>query len=309
MKKKGRATMKEKLLSKDEVIFRQGDWGSEFYQVLEGGVKICYDMGTEEELLLTELHAGDFFGEMAVIEAYPRSASAVAAEDGTKIQAISAEEAVNYLEKSPEKACLLMEHIGDRIRTLTKDYSEAKSLLGEMGKAGNKSAEGSLASRIKKHVAYGRACRRFEKGESEEAHRLRKSFAKEYGNDKNIFTYSKGTLIFREGESSEYMYEIHGGCVGIYTAFDTPQEKELTTLGEGTFFGEMGMIVGEPRSATAVTLENNTVVEIISYKDLKEMFATNPPKAASIVQHLSYRLRMLTKDYANVCIKLAQYGE
>ena len=103
------------------------------------------------------------------------------------------------------------------------------------------------------------------------------------------------------------MYGVHGGSIGIYTGFGTPMEKQLAKLGENSFFGEMGLIAQEERSATAITLEDNTIIEAISSKDLKELFEKNPPKAAMIIRHLSYRLRALTDDYADVCVNLAKY--
>ena len=60
--------------------------------------------------MLSELHEGDFFGEMAIIEAYPRSASAVAIKDGTTVRVIGPDETADYLEKDPDTAFVLMQH-------------------------------------------------------------------------------------------------------------------------------------------------------------------------------------------------------
>jgi len=60
-----------------EVIFRQGDVGVGMYVIKSGGVDIVYraDGLTQK---LAHLEAGDFFGEMALLDESPRSASAVA---------------------------------------------------------------------------------------------------------------------------------------------------------------------------------------------------------------------------------------
>ena len=87
----------------------------------------------------------------------------------------------------------------------------------------------------------------------------------------------------------------------------TPEEKELTVLTENSFFGDMGMVSSEPRSATAVTLEDDTIVEIIRPEDLDALFEKNPPKAAMIINQFSYRLRKLTNDYLDACEQVAQY--
>ena len=298
--------MGEKLFSKNEVIFRQGDWGSEFYQVLQGKVRICYDLGEETELILTEVGAGGFFGEMAIIENYPRSATAIALEDGTKLQVIGPEETAGYLEADPEKALMLMEHISDRLRELTKDYNEAGSILAQIKNGEDVTKSGSSAQNLARHRAYGKACYRFENKESEEVRKAWTSSARDNGYSKNVFSYPEGTVLFKEGETGSCMYEIHQGNVGIYKGFGTPKEQLLTTLDINSFFGEMGMITKEPRSATAITLDKKTVIEVIYPEDLKEIFVNNPPKAGMIIGHLSNRLRILTKDYADVCMKLVQ---
>lgn len=61
--------MNEKIFDKGEVIFREGDNGKCCYQVVSGtaGVYLCY--GEENQRKLTDVTAGQFFGEMAVIGA------------------------------------------------------------------------------------------------------------------------------------------------------------------------------------------------------------------------------------------------
>ena len=67
-------------------------------------------------------------------------------------------------------------------------------------------------------------------------------------------TFKKGEIIFKQGDLSDCMYDILWGQVGIYADYGTPEEKLLTTLETERFFGEMGMIEGRLRSATAVAL-------------------------------------------------------
>ena len=101
---------------------------------------------------------------------------------------------------------------------------------------------------------------------------------------------------------------IHGGSVGIYLDFGTTNEKKLTTLYADSFFGEMGLVSEEKRSATAVVEENETILECIRAEDLENLFRSNPVKIDMILSHLSHRLRGLTKDYVKAC-KEAVAGE
>ncbi|MDR1566117.1 MAG: Crp/Fnr family transcriptional regulator [Treponema sp.] len=65
---------------KDSMLFSEGEPGDELYIIQRGSVKIVKIMD-DKEVLLAVLKAGDIFGEMALLEAKPRAASAVAYED------------------------------------------------------------------------------------------------------------------------------------------------------------------------------------------------------------------------------------
>lgn len=118
---------------------------------------------------------------------------------------------------------------------------------------------------------------------------------------RDIRTYKKGEVIFEEGDKANCMYDIHYGTVGIYANYGTKQAKLLTTLLAEEFFGEMGLVDLEPRSATAVALEKGTRVEIITREDFASFFQERPGRVLMIMQHMSQRLRNLTKDYLEVC--------
>ena len=63
------------------VLFRTGDEGDAMYIIEKGKVRICVRAKDGHEVTLTELHRGDFFGEMALLDGKPRSADAQVAED------------------------------------------------------------------------------------------------------------------------------------------------------------------------------------------------------------------------------------
>src|SRR5881628_3681830 len=64
-------------------------------------------------------------------------------------------------------------------------------------------------------------------------------------------TASRGEVLFRAGEPGDEFYLIITGSVGILEP--TAHGEEVAgELGAGEWFGEMALITGEPRSATAV---------------------------------------------------------
>src|SRR5207248_11710197 len=58
------------------VLFRAGDEGNAMYIIEQGKVRICVRAKDGHDVTLTELHRGDFFGEMALLGGKPRSADA-----------------------------------------------------------------------------------------------------------------------------------------------------------------------------------------------------------------------------------------
>ncbi|MEO0236953.1 MAG: Crp/Fnr family transcriptional regulator [candidate division WOR-3 bacterium] len=70
----------ERLLKDGEVLFREGEIGDEMYLIKSGKIKIVQKIGDEMKVLAV-LSEGDFFGEMALIDGSPRSATAIAEGD------------------------------------------------------------------------------------------------------------------------------------------------------------------------------------------------------------------------------------
>ena len=117
----------------------------------------------------------------------------------------------------------------------------------------------------------------------------------------NITVYGEGEIIFKQGDPSLHMYVIRVGSVGIYTDYGTDHEQQLTILNRGGFFGEMGMIESNTRSATAVALEEDTLISVITIGDFATYFKEEPEKLLAIMRNMSQRIRGLTQDYLDVC--------
>lgn len=106
-----------------ERIFSQGDLGTEMFIIQEGEVEIVKHIGGESHTL-SRLEKGDFFGEMALLEAMPRTADAVAASD-VKVVSINGSRFDEMLRKNPEVAVRI-------IRKYSKRLREANTLLEKL---------------------------------------------------------------------------------------------------------------------------------------------------------------------------------
>lgn len=115
----------------------------------------------------------------------------------------------------------------------------------------------------------------------------------------------RGEVLFSQGDPGDCMYYIRWGKIGVYADYGKPSQKKLAELGEGDYFGEMGLLDGEPRSATVVALELGTMVNQIDEAEFGEFLAQNPLKVYAIIQQLSHKLRQTTKDYLEVCTSVS----
>ena len=139
-----------KIYEKGEFIFKQGEYASCMYDICQGKVGIIANYGEDGEKTLTELGEGASFGEMGMLEAYPRSATAVALEDGTEVRVITTETFSSYFQNNSEKVYAIMTQMSRRIRALSNDYLEACRAVAETVEAEKTGAEKS--SWLKQHL-------------------------------------------------------------------------------------------------------------------------------------------------------------
>lgn len=98
---------KEKKYKKNDYVFKEGDRGDAFYVVVSGAVRISTMVPGVGEEALTILRSGEYFGEMALIDDVPRSASAIANEDSILIS-IEKNDFQNLLAKNTDLAYKLL---------------------------------------------------------------------------------------------------------------------------------------------------------------------------------------------------------
>ena len=120
-------TLKPQLLKlkKGEYVFEEGDEAIFAYVLTEGVIEIV-QTAKGEQRVLGKVEKGTVFGEMAIIDGFPRSASARAAAD-CKVQEVGHKEFLNYISKKPDAAFSIMTRLSGFVRSADKQTS--KSLL------------------------------------------------------------------------------------------------------------------------------------------------------------------------------------
>lgn len=140
---------------KDDVIFREGDPGSQMYVICSGRVGLSRQVN-REELFLKFLGQGEIFGEMALIDSLPRSASVVAAENDTRLLEIDHALFVYLVGQQPAFALIVLKAMSHRLRShgipgvpeRTKDREPASEVVA----AGPKIDKGSGVTQLKENI-------------------------------------------------------------------------------------------------------------------------------------------------------------
>jgi CRP-like cAMP-binding protein len=108
---------------KGKVLFREGDRGEDMYIVQSGKVAIKKKL-QDGETTLAVLEKGDFFGEMAILERMPRSASAEVVEEGDLI-VIAGDMFGDMIKTNPEIAVRMLRKQSIRLRETVKQLELA----------------------------------------------------------------------------------------------------------------------------------------------------------------------------------------
>lgn len=104
-------------LKSGEVLFREGDQGDHAYVINAGEMRISKHSGDGDELTLATLNRGELFGELALMDDEPRSATAIA-ESACELITLDRSSFLEQLESDPLRARALFSVLCRRIRTL-----------------------------------------------------------------------------------------------------------------------------------------------------------------------------------------------
>lgn len=113
-----------KQFSKGYTIVRQGDRGDIFYIVVSGVVKVSLLNKDGKEIVLSTLYAGDFFGELSLLDNEPRSANVIVIEEASLFMLTRScfydliTTQTNILKKVLQEICSRLRHADEKIESL-----------------------------------------------------------------------------------------------------------------------------------------------------------------------------------------------
>lgn len=115
---------REQVIQKDDFVVKQGERGNQLYIIASGEVEIWLNTGKKEEQVALGT-TGDFFGEMAVLETAPRSAS-IRARTPVRALVIDGDAFKAILRDRPEVALTVLRGLSQRIRRANELLSDPK---------------------------------------------------------------------------------------------------------------------------------------------------------------------------------------
>jgi len=120
-------SLQRRTVKAGKAVFRQDDPGSSLYVIESGVVKVQRTSPEGKEVILTILGAGDFFGELALLDGEPRSADAVAKED-TALLVLERDDFLAFLDRAPAVATKLLAALSRRLRRTDQLVQDAAFL-------------------------------------------------------------------------------------------------------------------------------------------------------------------------------------
>jgi len=272
---------------KGTVVFREGDLGELMYIIQSGGVEIS-QLQEGREVVLALLERGDFFGEMALVDQRPRSATVTTIQP-TRLLPLSRSSFLERISQDPGVAFHLF-------KSLSRRVEQATHLLRDKVE-GDESLRLALECRREEIVSEESLSCSEGSGPmaTSEEDSLPTGYVVQVGDlsidREGSLTFEAGQTIFSEGDPGDALYIISEGSVEIFQ--DSAEGKcVLARLGSRDIFGEIALLTEGPRTATAVATERTRLFPVKRTEFLHRV-KDEPELALLILQVLIMRLRRI----------------
>jgi F420-non-reducing hydrogenase small subunit len=267
------------------VIFRQGEPADRMYVVQSGAVEITWGH-RKQDIVLNVIERGDFFGEMALIDNRPRSATATVIRRA-RLLPITCTSLLERIRKDPGGVTLRL------LKVLCHRIGRADGRLRAMVDADETLRIALEGSRDEVIDARPLSVSGFLLGPNANERPLPQGLtiqlADLWSASQECISFNSDEIIFRQGDAGDVMYIIGEGEVEISQG--KGQDKcVLARLGANELFGEMALITSDPRTATALALRETRLLSI-KRENFIEQVRRNPELALYILQVLIIRLR------------------
>ena len=110
-----------------------------------------------------------------------------------------------------------------------------------------------------------------------------------------ILKFKKDDLITAEGEVSPYLFAVLEGAVNVTVKETGGKEVFICSVEEGDVFGEAGIFLKTPRTASIISAGNTTLLRV-HQKDLLEFIRNHPASGIKILMVIIYKMLKKLRD-------------
>ena len=254
-------------VARGEYVTREGDAGDAMYVIVAGTFEVRATWADGGEARLGEMRRGEYFGEIALLEQSPRTASVCAMMDGT-IASLAREDLRWLLDRHPQLAAALLAGLRTRIawsaaRRQRPPAARLLELLAGFFPGVATEGLGAIAAELE------------------------------------WMTLPRGETLMRQGDAANCLYMIVAGRVAVEVLDAAGQTIQVGESGAGETIGEMALLSSAPRSATVVTTRECELLRL-SRVGLDLLVAQHPQAAATLARAIVEKMNQRTRTRAVV---------
>ena len=254
-------------VSRGEYITREGDTGDAMHVIVAGTFEVRAGRADGGEAVLGEMRRGEYFGEIALLEQTPRTASVRATTDGS-IASLARDDLRRLLDRHPRIEEALLAGLRTRVAWSTARHQRppAAGLIETLaGFFPGLAADGleALAAELE------------------------------------WITLPRGETLIHQGDAADCLYMIVAGRVAVEVIDATGRATVVGESGAGDTIGEMALLSSTPRSATVVTTRECTLLRL-SRAGLDLLVARHPQAAATLARAIVEKMTQRTRTQAVV---------
>lgn len=271
-----------KSYDRGEVIFREGEPGNTMFVILSGAVEMSRNI-RGKETVLSRLRRGEFFGEVALIGRSRRMATATAVKRARLIP-LTLQSLLDRADDDPTVILQLLGALSVRLQSANETVRSLVQGDENLARTWDTCGPEPSPSEIPTTPA----------SEADDvSHAWKPGESAPFAVDPAVcIRHEPGEVIFREGDRGDAMYFIVDGTVEIIAKGRGDKTERLAMLGPQDFFGEMALITGAPRTATA-RAETGTCLFPVTREEFLAKINSGPDLGLFIAQVLIARLQCL----------------
>jgi len=293
---------------KDAYIIVEGKQKADFFFIIQQGkVRVFKEVMVEGEK--EELGPGDFFGVISTMSSHSHIETAQALTDVVLIP-VRQNQYVGLIQKNSQVAIKIIVQFSKRLRFLNemlarltlKNTAEAvPSHLYDVAEYYLSQKQYNQAmyayAQYVKHCPDGQKIVSAKDKYAKLASRIKQT---EFNKNELNRTYLKNTMLFAEGEPGDELFIIQKGSIKITKIVDN-KEVLLAMLNPGDILGEMALLEGKPRAASALAFEDCDVMAV-NKANFELMIQSQPQLIAKITTLLADRIWLIYKQLANAML-------